>query len=169
MKKWLERKPEIRKLKQWEAAWLAAVIDGEGSIGLYDYGKEGRRVMIQMANTDREFVTKMREVIGCGSQINRTRWHLSHKGRKVMHLYSLKGSHRCYWVLKQIIPFLIIKRQKAIDIVAHLESKPFGRWANATIEYKKLHSERAKMQWKDPIIRNRRLAGMKNYYEKKKK
>lgn len=39
MKAWLEKKSEIRKFKKEEASWLAGVIDGEGSIGLYDYGK----------------------------------------------------------------------------------------------------------------------------------
>src|SRR2546422_11735825 len=107
MKPWIDKKPKIRKFKKDEASWLAGVIDGEGSVGLYDYGKEGRRVCIQMGNTNRDFVLRVREIIGCGSQINRTEWHKSHKGRKTLYLYSLKGSNRCYWVLKQIMQYLI--------------------------------------------------------------
>ena len=43
-----------------EAAWLAAVIDGEGSNGLYDYGREGRRIQIQLGNTHEGFVARFR-------------------------------------------------------------------------------------------------------------
>src|SRR5579885_3051243 len=67
----IDKKPEIRQFTTAEAAWLAAVIDGEGSFGLYNYGKEGRRVMIQMGNTNKSFVEEMRRVIGCGSSIRR--------------------------------------------------------------------------------------------------
>ncbi|MEK7121784.1 MAG: hypothetical protein AAB857_03705 [Patescibacteria group bacterium] len=165
MKKWIEKRPEIRKFKKVEASWLAGVIDGEGSIGLYDYGREGRRVCIQMSNTSEDYVNEMRKIIGCGSQINRTNWHKSHKGRKQLYLYSLKGSNRCFWVLKQIIPYLIIKKVKALDIIRELESKPFGRWANCTKEYRRLNSERLKREWQDPIIRKNRISGMKKYHE----
>lgn len=67
MRAWIEKKPEIRKFKKVEASWLAGVIDGEGSIGLYDYGKEGRRVCIQISNVDKYFVAEVRRIIGCGS------------------------------------------------------------------------------------------------------
>jgi hypothetical protein len=164
MKNWIDKKKEIRNLKKEEASWLAGVIDGEGSIGLYDYGKEGRRVCIQMGNTNKEFVDKMRKVIGCGSQVNRTKWTESHKGRKTIYFYSLKGSNRCYWVLRQILPYLIIKEKKAKSIVKELEKKPFGRWINATKKYKKIASKKTKKSWKNPLIRKNRINGMKNYY-----
>ncbi len=169
MKPWIDRKTEVRKFKKEEASWLAGVIDGEGSIGLYNYGREGRRVCIQLANTNKEFVCKVRRIVGCGSQINRTGWHKSHKGRKALYLYSLKGSNRCYRALKQIVPYLIIKRKKAIDILKELEEKPFGRWLNALPEYRKMHSDRLKKQWQNPIIRQKMIEGIKRYYESRKK
>jgi len=147
MKKWIDDKPEVRKVSKVEASWLAATIDGEGSIGLYDYGKEGRRVSITMCNTNEKFVAYMKEIIGCGSSVMRTNWHKTHKGRKPMYLYCLKGSNRCYKLLKQIIPFLIIKKQKALDIINELESKPFGRWANATKEARHKQSEMMRKVW----------------------
>lgn len=164
MKKWIDKKPEINKLKPWQASWLAGVIDGEGSIGLYDFGREGRRVEIQMSNTNKEFVDKMRKVIGCGSQVKRTNIHKTHKGRKPMYHYSLKGSNRCYCVLKQIIPYLVIKKQKAREIIRELEEKPFGRWANATKEYRDIASEKTREGWENPTIRQNRIDGMRKYY-----
>ena len=129
--KWIDARPEVRVFSKVEAAWLAGVIDGEGSIGLYD-GREGRRVQIQLGNTSEAFVQRFRELIGCGSTVFRRTFAESHHGREPMFHYALKGSARCYKVLKQVLPFLIIKRAKATEILHELESKPFGRWANAT-------------------------------------
>ncbi|MFY9484453.1 MAG: hypothetical protein WAP74_02420 [Patescibacteria group bacterium] len=82
MKRWIDKKPEVRRLKKWEAAWLAGVIDGEGSIGLYDYGRQGRRVMIQIANTNLEFLQFAHEIIGCGSLNERKKILLHIKAKK---------------------------------------------------------------------------------------
>lgn len=147
MKHWIEKRPEIRRFKKWEAAWLSAILDGEGSVGLYDYGKEGRRILIQMGNTDKKLIDEFKRIIGCGSSVFRTNIHKSHKGRKPMFQYCLKGSNRCYWVLKQIYPFLITKKEKVHDILKELEDKPFGRWANATPEARKSQSDKMKVIW----------------------
>lgn len=79
MKKWIEPRPEVRKFKKWEASWVAAIIDGEGSIGIYDFGKEGRRIQIQMGNTDPKLISRLREIIGCWSTVFRTNIHISLK------------------------------------------------------------------------------------------
>jgi len=163
MKPWIDKKSEIRKLKKWESAWLAGVIDSDGSIGLYDYGREGRRVQVQVGNVCKEFLERVREVIGCGSSAFHAR-HPSHLGHKPMFNFSLKGSNRCYWLLRQILPFLIVKKDKAQSILAEIEAKPFGRWAAATPEARKRASRQLKNQWKNPAIRARRIAGMKKYY-----
>lgn len=121
-------KRPVRKFTVIESSWLAAVIDGEGSIGLYDYGHEGRRVLVQIGNTNKQFVRKVRSIIGCGSRVCRHKFASSHKGRKPMYCYSLKGSIRCYFVLKQILPHLIIKKQLAKKILKEIKNLPFGRW-----------------------------------------
>jgi hypothetical protein len=162
---WIDKKPEIRKFVKWEAAWLAGVIDSDGSFGLYDYGKEGRRVLIQVGNTSEKLLWRIREVIGCGSNVNYAPSY-SHKGRKPMYMYALKGSARCYWVLRQIVPFLIIKKEHALSIIRELEEKPFGRWANATPEAREMASKQARTAWADPVIRARRIQGMKDFYAK---
>jgi hypothetical protein len=167
--KWIDARPEIRRLTKVEAAWIAAVIDGEGSIGLYDYGKEGRRVQIQLGNTSEAFVQRFRDLIGCGSTVFRVTHGGSHKGRQPMYHYTLKGSARCYRVLKQVLPFLIIKHEKAQRIIGELESRPFGRWANATPEARAQHSARQKAAWADPPRRARRLAGMREAQLRRKR
>lgn len=148
MKKLIEKRPEIRKFKKWESSWLAGMIDGEGSVGIYNYGKEGRRIQIQIGNTDSKLIDRFREIIGCGSTVFRTNIHISHKGRKPMYQYNLKGSNRCYWVLKQVLPYLITKKDKVFGIIKEIEERPFGRWANATLEARRKASEKMKEIWK---------------------
>lgn len=159
--KWIDERPEVRILSKVEAAWIAGVIDGEGSIGLYDYGREGRRVQVQLGNTSEAFVKRFRELIGCGSTVFRVAFVTSHHGRQPMYHYTLKGSARCYKLLRQVLPYLIIKRDKAASIIEELESKPFGRWANATKEAREEASRRQRENWADPVVRARRLKGMR--------
>lgn len=160
--KWIDSRPEVRILTKVEASWIAAVIDGEGSIGLYDYGREGRRVQVQLGNTSEAFVQRFRDLIGCGSTVFRVNFAKSHHGREPMFHYTLKGSARCYKLLKQVLPFLIIKKEKAASIIGELESKPFGRWAAATPEARVEASRRQREAWADPKVRARRLRGMRN-------
>ncbi len=152
------------RLSAVEAAWLAGVIDGEGSIGLYNFGKEGRRVEIQVSNTNIEFVANVRKFIGCGSSVMRSKFGILHKGRKPIYHYMLKGSARCYVVLKQILPYLIIKKGLAEKILKEIEEKPFGRWKNATEEARKKASDWAKKSWQNPIHRWNRLEGLRRYH-----
>lgn len=168
MKRWIDKKIEVRKLKKWEAAWLAGVIDSEGSVGLYDYGREGRRVFIQIANVNYQFLKFAQDLIGCGSLSDRKHNSPSHRGKKIVNIYGLKGSNRSYHLLKQLIPFLIIKKQKSLDIIKELEEKPFGRWANATKEYREKAAEVARKRWANPEYHARTVEAMRKFYRNQK-
>jgi hypothetical protein len=148
---------KVRKFSPMEAIWLAAVIDGEGSIGLY-HGADGRITIVQMGNTSSAFVKEVRRIIGCGSTIWRIKFTSTHKGRKPMFHYTLKGSKRCLSVLQQIVKYLIIKKKRAQHIINEIESKPFGAWTKAR---RMACSRSVKAQWKNPRIRANRLKGMK--------
>lgn len=148
---------KVREFTALEAAWLAAVIDGEGSIGLYK-GFEGRFVIIQIGNTNNDFVQEVRRIIGCGSKVRRNKFGKSHKGRKPMYYYSLKGSARCLRVLVQIAKYLIIKKEKARHVIYEIKSKPFGAWTKAR---KAAQSKRSKLSWKNPAIRAKRIKGIR--------
>lgn len=49
----------IRTFSPVEAAWLAGVIDGEGSIGLYDCA-DSRVAVVQLGNTNKKFICRGR-------------------------------------------------------------------------------------------------------------
>jgi len=151
----------VRVLTEPEKAWLAAAIDGEDSIGIYQ-SSDGRRAQVRVCNTDVRFVERAKEIVGCGS-ISYSRVHKGegHKGHKPVHDYSLKGSLRNLRLLQQIEPYLIIKRDKALAIIEEITTKPFGRWKNATPEARAFQSRRLKEEWQDPVLRQRRLDGMR--------
>lgn len=129
---------------------------------MYDYGREGRRIQVLVANTDIRLVNRAKEVVGCGHIANRKYPPGSlHKGRKVVYQYQVKGSERGLRVLDQIIPYLIVKREKAEAIVKELHTRPFGRWAATTPEARKRASEVMKASWLDPAIRAKRIAGLR--------
>ena len=153
----------IRQMSSEECAWLAGVIDGEGSIGLYDYGREGRRVMMQVTNTNEEFVAKARMLVGAGSSVMRCYYtsKLAKEPRKLpIYQWGLKGSIRCIEVLKQIAPYLIIKKTKALNIIKEVERNPFGRWVNATPLDRQLQAVATRKTWDNSDVRKRRLDGM---------
>lgn len=165
---WIETKPAVRVMSREEAAWLAGVVDSDGSFGLYTDKKGAKLAIVQVANVCPEFLDHVRKLIGAGSRVNHIP-SLSHKGRKPMFNFVLKGCSRCYWVLKQICPFLIIKREKAETILMGLESTPFGaRWVNARPSFRLQQSKRAINSWRNPEIRAKRLAGMQAHFSKNK-
>jgi len=159
----------VRTFSVAEAAWLAGVIDGEGTIGLYQKTRRdnnhsvrlGRTVVVQMSNTHRGFVERMRDIIGCGGTIRRRLFHTSHKGRKPMFKYSLEGSARCAEVLRQIEPYLIIKRERAQAILREIAVRPFGRWKGDCRAAKRATGKRTRAMWRDPEIRARIVKGIK--------
>ena len=157
----IEQKTEIRLLQNYEASWLAAAIDGEGSIGKYNYGKEGRRVIVTVNNTNEQFIDRVKEYVGCGSKVKYAKFNESHKGTKPIYTYSLKGCARCYWLLNQLLPYLIIKKEKVIAIIQELENNPIGRDIGKTEEARNKASIATKLSWQNPIIRKKRIVAMK--------
>ena len=91
-----------------EASWLACAIDGEGSI---TYGHRQRWILfkVQVANTKIEFLEFAKQITGCG-QIYGYKW-------VVYRLADIEA------ILKQVLPFLIIKRHQAELVLKIAESK----------------------------------------------
>lgn len=156
----------VRELSETERAWLAGVIDGEGSIGLYR-STDGRRVVIQVGNTHRGFIERVREVVGCGSISPREPRGL-HKGRKTVYHYTCTGAVRGFRLLEQVTPYLVIKKSKAEEIMHELRTRPFGIWIATTPEARATASRVARESWRDPSIRARRIEGLRRHFEMRK-
>jgi len=119
-------------LSEPEKAWLAAVIDGEGSVYLqrlyknpkYNGGKHIRAsrmsVKVTVGNTHRPFLERMREItqreFGIGSiSVNRSTWK---PNRKPVYQFAISGE-KARRLLGELLPILIIKRAKAEELVQY--------------------------------------------------
>ena len=104
----------IRQLSETEAAYLAGLIDGEGSIYIRPGGR--RSIRVTVANTDIHVMDWLR---GIGGSVIRNRLHGS-LGRLVVYSWGVSSWRNSLAVLHAVAPFLIIKKQRALDALALL-------------------------------------------------
>lgn len=97
-------------MKEWEAAYLAGIIDGEGSITLTRmHDKEHRRPCITVASTDLELLEYLK---------NLTNGHITKKKNyhPDRHLDSItltiKTKNQVLYLLKFVLPFLRVEKKK---------------------------------------------------------
>ncbi|MBH0163842.1 LAGLIDADG family homing endonuclease [Fictibacillus sp. 7GRE50] len=104
-------------MKEWEAAYLAGVIDGEGSIMLTRmHKKEFRRPCISIASTDLELLQYVQSLTG-GIVIGKKNYQPNiHKKSFTL---TIKKKNTIFSILNQIVPFLRIdkKRNRALFIL----------------------------------------------------
>lgn len=121
-------------------AWLAGIIDGEGSISMHHRKKSrksggkgyysGIDIQVAIANTN---LPLMREVADICTEIIGAEIKVNELGRKTVNnltAYKLSFSSRtrAYPVLKMLLPFLIAKKEQAEIIIGYFEGrKPFAR------------------------------------------
>jgi len=114
-----------KSLTETEKAWLASAIDGEGSILIVDRidrGWRAREVIIVVTNTDIRYAERARELLD-GSV-----YTTPGKGRrKPYHRASQSNHTKVELILSQILPYLIIKREKAERALRFIASTDWGR------------------------------------------
>ena len=122
----------------WEAAYVAGIIDGEGSIILTRmHVKEHRRPCITIASTDKELLLYVQSLIG-GTIINKKNYN----PEKHKDSYSLNVAKKkeVFPVLKQISPFLRVdkKRLRAQWILDHYDAVTMrnGKYSLEALERK---------------------------------
>lgn len=143
----------VRILTEPEIAWFAAALDGEGSLGYYRYKHDGRRVLIAIYNTNELYVKKAKEIVGCGFIYS----HPPIDNKKRIFIYQLKSATACLKLLPQLLPWLIIKKQKAVAIIDEFTKHPPKEW---TAQRRIQTSDLVRYQWTVPSIRKSRVDGM---------
>ena len=108
-------------MKAWEAAYMAGIIDGEGSITLTRIHKnEHRRPCITISSTDKELLTYL-QALGGGTIINKK----NYKPDKHLNSYTLniKVKTDVLKVLKNVHTFLRVdrKRKRALLVLEQYE------------------------------------------------
>ncbi len=97
-----------------DASWLSAALDGEGTISFRGYG-----ISLMVANSCREFVERAAEIMGgmvVGPQIDKRAGN-----RRPMYSAQLHKHQKVLSVLRCILPYLIVKKQKAERAIIALE------------------------------------------------
>ena len=112
-------KKQIVKIPKegWKIAYLAGLIDGEGHIGI----SKGRP-QISVYNTNEEVMKWI--VRNFHGSMYRNRYYQKNIERKKMIFYwSVASTTEAYKLLNATIPFLIIKRKEAMNLIQHLETR----------------------------------------------
>ncbi|GAE28236.1 hypothetical protein JCM9140_4448 [Halalkalibacter wakoensis JCM 9140] len=97
-------------LSNTEAAYLAGIIDGEGTITLTKMHKgEHRRPIISIASTDKDLLFYIQHLVG-GYITSKKNYKPSiHKDSFVL---TIKNKQDLFNILKEIAPYLIISHKK---------------------------------------------------------
>lgn len=119
-----------------DAAWLAAAIEGEGSIGIYRRKATGRMkndiyiLRVAVGTTDRVFVERCRDIAGCGNVAVERRG----PKRRAIHRWTVT-TRQALSVLNRVEPYLQYKRQHpTIARQLYAEGRVFNLKAGATAE-----------------------------------
>lgn len=130
--------PDVR-LNEVQAAWLAALIDGEGTIGIYRMRSPTRtsgylyRACVQVANTNRKLLARMAELVPSGVHVGDARQPLAN------HRVCYRATVRSRFIaplLRAIRPALVAKVEQADTVLAFCEAKasaPFRSSQDASI------------------------------------
>jgi hypothetical protein len=112
---------DLRKLTVAEKAYLAAFIDGEGSI-MMNYDKPRTNPHVSIANTDKNVLYWIQKRFTAGQLCVTHRNRHNPKWKDVYQL-SINGIKNVYDVLRAIEPYLIIKKDKARRAMRYLRDK----------------------------------------------
>jgi hypothetical protein len=105
-----------RELTIPDAAYIAGLLDGEGSIvKVYSNNRKNYSTRVTIVNTYKPVIDWLLETTGCGTIIfsERRSRNEKHADAYVWQCYSANAKN----ILEQIFPYLIIKKDKAQDVL----------------------------------------------------
>ncbi|WP_127761993.1 LAGLIDADG family homing endonuclease [Peribacillus asahii] len=108
-------------MEKWEAAYIAGIIDGEGSITLTRMHEgEHRRPCITVASTDKELLIYLQSLTG--GTINNKKNYKPDRHKDSFTL-TIKKKENVMFILKHISPYLRVdkKRKRSLWILEHYE------------------------------------------------
>lgn len=125
-------KPEMATrgnyLDKVQRAYMAGIIDGEGSLSIHKQPSNTCRagyrfrVSVCMTNTDYKLVMRMKNWFGGTVYLQKQR----HENRKPIWRWNLNSVHQCLYFLKQIEPYLFVKKKQARLCLDFLENGGMG-------------------------------------------
>ncbi|MEW6557205.1 MAG: LAGLIDADG family homing endonuclease [Elusimicrobiota bacterium] len=98
-----------RKLNNFELGWLSAAIDGEGSIGV---NEKYNVIWVSISNTNKDFINYAKKLLH-GNILIRPKT----EKRKTLYKTEIGSKEKISCVLRQVIPFLLIKKDIAKTVL----------------------------------------------------
>lgn len=132
-------------------AYMAGVMDGDGSFSLIKRSSiKGQSPLyypvIQLANNFKGLIDFFRDKFGGSYAIKKAKISIEGIHRKDSHQWKLEKLGPCAPFLDKIIPFLVIKQERAKFLKDYIERNPFKRGSNRlTIE---VLAQREKDYWR---------------------
>lgn len=125
-------------MKAWEAAYLAGIIDGEGSITLTRIHKnEHRRPCITIASTDKELLIYTKSLTG---EIISNKKNYNPEKHKDSFTLNIKKKEKVISILTLVLPYLRVplKRKRALQIIDHYDNVTIrnGKYSKERLEQK---------------------------------
>jgi hypothetical protein len=131
-------------------AYLAGIIDGEGSIYIYEKINKGKYIRryagIQVSSTDPKLIAWLQEKFPGTTYTQMPPY--PHQWKE-SYTWRLTKAKEVYLLLKKLLPYLIIKKEKALEILAKLQTfrfyqarGEFGRRRETSIPSQALLEER---------------------------
>jgi len=114
----------VTQLTEAHIGYIAGIIDGEGTINLYQKWKGEYtypQVCIRIYNTDKRLIDYLLTLVPFYHSMERDREE--RRGKKRVHRLTLWGVPRQYFLLKTIYPHLIIKKENTKKCLQYLSSK----------------------------------------------
>jgi hypothetical protein len=112
------RQPTILHLRIEDVAYIAGLFDGEGSVTTYDRGFGGRvQLRCSIVNTYLPILDWLLVTTGTGTLVKHKVYSDKHKECKTWQCYGQNAKN----LLEQMLPYLIIKRDRAISAIASQE------------------------------------------------
>ena len=104
----------VRTLTDAEAAYIAGIIDGEGTISLVrHHSGEHRRPVVSVANTERGLLTYLHETIGAGRITSKCIAKDHHTPSFVFAIYSRQALE----LLRQVAPYLRTHKRARAELL----------------------------------------------------
>jgi LAGLIDADG endonuclease. len=138
-------------LPEWARGWLAGLLDGEGTITAKHHRRKQGVVNIQpiivLNNTSLELLRRIKEILRCGTiQIHSPSYTRKHPNRNVVWRLEIKGSFAVYTILKQVYPYLIVKRRHAEIVMKICEENMRAYITNKPANYEYLERLRSELK-----------------------
>jgi len=123
------------KLRKEEAAYIAGLIDGEGSILCYKSGRSYTK-RITISNTRKELMEWLMKKIPFGKFQKKP--HPEKPNWSDSYIFYIGKTEYIVWLLEQVLPYLVIKKQLAILMLelcrSRMEKPQFSEYSEKEIQ-----------------------------------